>query len=574
MTTKTSIYYDIISQFDNKGQKQAEKGFAKLQKSALDLAKSYGIAFTGTAILGFGAKAISMAAKEDQQFKVLGNTLKNLGLGFAADSSEKFITSMYLATGTAKSELIPAYQALLTATGDVALSQKDLQLAMDVSKGTGKDLTTVTTALSKGYLGNTTSLSRLGAGLDKALLKTGRMDLITKQLSSTFKGAASTAANTFEGKLQRVKAAAEESMVILGKGLISSLQTLAGDNSLQSVTNYMMNLATETSYAIQGITDLISIIKSIPGVSGLSNVLGKDPLLGIPVVGSYLSYLASRGKKSALAKMDQISPTVQAGIDQGNEQAQRQVLLRKQQQLALEKSILASQKAQTQQQKQQALLKILGSPSQDFEMMNLQAALQRNISDTAKASLEYQLLFLQAQNQTGAALDATTAKLIAIKEAALAANDQVLLVDGSIVKLSTAKDPFAGFPDYVKQAIFGMQTYQEALRKILDENIAKINAQIALLAAMVGLKTPATPSSGFVLNPTDWSQYVSPINNQSDMFAYQYQSDPFGVAGQQTINITLDPGLIATTTQASTANGTALTINRTNNNFGTTGSGY
>jgi hypothetical protein len=235
---------------------------------------------------------------------------------------------------------------------------------------------------------------------------------------------------------------------------------------------------------------------------------------------------------------------------------------------------LAAQKDQTKQAQQQALLKILGSPSQDFEMMNLQAALGRSISDTAKASLEYQLLFLQAQNQTGAALDATTAKLFAIKQAALAANDQVMLIDGSIVKLSTAKDPFAGFPDFIKQAILGMETYQAALRKILDENIAKINTQIALLAAMVGLKTPATPSSGFVLNPTDWSQYVSPINNQSDMFAYQYQSDPFGVAGQQTINITLDPGLIATTTQSSTANGTALTINRTNNNFGTTGSGY
>jgi hypothetical protein len=100
---------------------------------------------------------------------------------------------------------------------------------------------------------------------------------------------------------------------------------------------------------------------------------------------------------------------------------------------------------------------------------------------------------------------------------------------------------------------------------LLDDNIAKINAQIALLASMVGM----TPQSSFTLNPTDWSTYQSPITNQSDPYAYQYQSDPFGVANQANVTITLDPGLIATTTQSTTANGQSLTINRTNNSFGT-----
>ena len=585
MVAKTSIYYDIVTEYQNKGAKQAQSSFNSLEKSALKLAKAFGVAFGAKEIVSFLGKSISLAAQEDQQFKVLGNTLKNLGLGFATDNSEKFITSMFLATGTAKSELIPAYQSLLTATGDVALSQKDLQLAMDVSKGTGKDLATVTTALSKGYLGNTTSLTKLGAGLDKTLVKTGRMDLITKQLSNTFKGSAATAANTFEGKITSIKAAGEEAMVILGKGLISSLQTLAGDTSLNSVTSYMTNLATETSYAVQGIADLISIIKSIPGVGLLSNTLAKDPLLAIPVVGSWLSYFASKAKKKAQSQADQISQPGETGYvgstlvtikpngmygsyiseTQAAIAAQKKVLANKAAQAKLDAQILASQKAQTLATQQQALLKILGSPTTDFERANIMAALQHAQTQDVKDQLQYQLDYLDAQTQTGTALNKTIGQMIALKEAALAVNDQVMLVDGSIVNLSTAKNPFAGFPDYVVQAIMGLDSYQSALSKLLDDNIAKINAQIALLAAMVGMK----PATGFTLNPTDWSTYQSPITNATDPYAYQYQSDPFGVANQANVTITLDPGLIAQTTQSTTANGQSLTINRTNNNFGT-----
>ena len=47
--------------------------------------------------------------------------------------------------------------------GDVGKAQSALELAMSVSAGTGKDLTAVSMALAKGYSGQTTALSRLGA---------------------------------------------------------------------------------------------------------------------------------------------------------------------------------------------------------------------------------------------------------------------------------------------------------------------------------------------------------------------------------------------------------------------------
>jgi len=565
MVVKTSIYYDIVTEYQNKGQKQAETGLAKLSKSALSLAKTYGVVFSGAALVSFGIKAVKAAADENKAFSILGNTLKNLGLGFASVSSKSFIENLSLSTGVAIDQLIPAYQNLLTATGDVALSQKDLQTAMDVSVGTGKDLVTVTQAMAKGYLGNTTGLMRLGAGLDKALVKTGRMDLIMKQLSSTFKGSAATAANTAAGSMARLGEAAHLATVAIGEGLMYAFDSLSNGTSVKGATSSIVDFGTAIGNAIKGVGDLITKIK---GLVYLGPILG--PLLkGLAFIINKTNpeILITKGlgqiHASTLAKVAPTDRQVehQLALDAA---AQKKVLANKAAQLASEKAILATQKAQTLAQQQQALLKILGSPTTDFERANIMAALQHAQTQDVKDQLQYQLDFLDAQTETGTALNKTIGQMIALKEAALAVNDQVMLVDGSIVRLSTAKNPFAGFPDYVVQAITGLDSYQTALAKLLDENIAKINAQIALLASMVGM----TPQSSFTLNPTDWSTYQSPITNQSDPYAYQYQSDPFGVANQANVTITIDPGLIATTTQSTTANGQSLTINRTNNSFG------
>jgi len=56
------------------------------------------------------------------------------------------------------------YQTLAIATKDASESQKLLNVALDISAATGKDLQSVTGASSKAYLGNNTALSKLGVG--------------------------------------------------------------------------------------------------------------------------------------------------------------------------------------------------------------------------------------------------------------------------------------------------------------------------------------------------------------------------------------------------------------------------
>jgi hypothetical protein len=79
-----------------------------------------------------------------------------------------------------------------------------LQLALDISASTGKDLGSVTSALSKAYLGNNTALSKLGVGISKADLKAKSFQEITAELSKTFAGSATASANTFQGSIDKL----------------------------------------------------------------------------------------------------------------------------------------------------------------------------------------------------------------------------------------------------------------------------------------------------------------------------------------------------------------------------------
>ena len=576
MVAKVNTYIDIITEYQNKGAKQAESSFAHLTKKAKDLAKGLGLAFGAVEIIRFGQAAVKMAADENRAFTVLGNTLKNVGLGFASIGAKSFIEKTALASGINSSTLIPAYQSLLLATGDVTQSQKDFQLAMDVAAGTGNDLGTVTDALAKGYLGNTKALKGLGAGLDATILKTGRMDLITKQLANTWKGSAAVAANSTAGKMARITEATKQATQAIGDGLISAFTSLAGSGSINNSTNQIVKFGKAIGDAIAGIGDLAAKVRNTPYLGDYFARLFK----GIANTSTLLTAIKLLDKVHASTLIDPgtISPTVQNAIDQGNLAAQAKALALANARKKAEQAALAAQKQQTIEQKNQALLKILGTVQQDFEKANIMAALAHAQTQEVKDQLQYQLLLLQASTQTGDAQTKTIDNAIILKEKMLLAQGQVLLIDGSIVNLSEAKNPFAGFDKYVQDALNAILKLNQAIVTIppiygsqsLAASAAALGLPTSMLANAYGQQSP-------VIGGTEGIDPYSALSNALS----PYGQAPTGISGGALtgqsmlgLTISLDPGLIVSTTNAATANGTALNVNRTNNNFGTTGSGF
>ena len=288
----SNVVINIAAEFTGKkGFKQAESATDKLGKNVKKLAGALGLAFGGQQILAFGKAAVKAAAEDEKAQKQLALALKNVGLGRDAASSEDYIQRLQSEFGILDDKLRPAYQTLAVATRDSQQAQQLLNLALDISASTGKDLGSVTSALSKAYLGNNTALSKLGVGISKADLKAGKFEDIVAQLETTFAGAATQSANTFQGSIDKLGVAAANASEIIGTGLIDALKGLGDQDSVDNLAKSMQDAATYTADVIRGIGVLIEKLKGLPGIGALD--IGM-----IPILGTYLEMLNAAGKAS------------------------------------------------------------------------------------------------------------------------------------------------------------------------------------------------------------------------------------------------------------------------------------
>jgi len=259
------VRIDIAAEFTGKKAfKQAETTTQKLEKSVSRLGKQLLGVFAAGKLLSFSKQAVKAFAADEKAARSLSLALANTGNAFAAIEVEKFIADLQRATGVLDDNLRPAFRTLLTATENVKKSQDALALALDISAGTGRDLGAVSLALAKAYGGQTTALSRLGAGLSKATLASGDLDLITTELTNKFKGQALAAAEGYAGSMARLAVASENAKEIIGKDLLDAMQLIAGEEGIGGATTAMEGFATQIGNVIYGIGVLTAKLNSLP----------------------------------------------------------------------------------------------------------------------------------------------------------------------------------------------------------------------------------------------------------------------------------------------------------------------
>lgn len=233
-TLKLSILADVDEL--KKSLKTGEQEVQGFGDKVSDFGKKAGLAFaaaTAAAAAYAGKLAIDgvKAAIEDEAAQLrLASALKTATGATDAQikATEDYISQTSLAVGIADDDLRPAFQRLATATGDVTKSQQLLNLAIDISKGTGKDLGAVTEALSKAYAGQDTQLARLGIGITAAQAKTMGFKEETQLLSDLYGGAASRNAETFQGRIARLKVGFDEAKESVGMALLPIIEKLIG----------------------------------------------------------------------------------------------------------------------------------------------------------------------------------------------------------------------------------------------------------------------------------------------------------------------------------------------------------
>ena len=203
---------------------KVDKVIAGAAKAFLGLATA-----VGTAAFAIGVSAVKAAIEDEKAQVSLAQTLRNTTKATDQQiaATEDYIDATQRATGVADDQLRPSLDRLVRSTGDITKAQKLQKLALDISAGTGKDLATVTEALSKAYDGNLGALKRIGVPLDENIIKTKDFDAATKAMSETFAGQAAAAAETFAGRMNLIKIAVGEAQEQIGFALLPFLEKLA-----------------------------------------------------------------------------------------------------------------------------------------------------------------------------------------------------------------------------------------------------------------------------------------------------------------------------------------------------------
>ena len=240
-----NVVLSAIATFNGKGLTKGQKQIKSFEKSVKSLGRTFGYAFTAAGLISFSKKAIAAFAADEAAAKSLEMQLKNTGYAFSAPDVEFFIANLQKLYGVLDDQLRPAFQTLLTASGSIVRSQRALNTVLNVSAATGKTVEEVSAAISKGFTGQTTALTRLGAGLSKATLATGDMNAILDELDAKFAGQAIARLTTYAGKMDQLKVSAASASEIIGGSLLDSLSLLSNDNSLSGFSNLLTGLATK-----------------------------------------------------------------------------------------------------------------------------------------------------------------------------------------------------------------------------------------------------------------------------------------------------------------------------------------
>ena len=431
------IRIDIASEFKEKGFKKAEKSATLLDSQFKKLGSTIAAAFSTRAIYNFGREAVKAFSDDQQAAARFEQALKGVNLGFASPEIERYLESLEKQTGVLKDQLRPAYQTLAQTTRSVNQSQDILNTAMDVAAGTGIDLQTVVSDLSKSYLGNNASLSKYNIGLSKTELRTTSFKKVQELLNKQFSGQRAAYLETYAGKLELINVSYNKMQDTIGGALLDSFSMLIGDGGIGGATSAMERFGMAAADAIRGIGVLVSTVTTrIPLFDQIQY------LSQFPQAMKLLNMLIDLGK----AERPLFFPTAgigQPAIDAKLKKLEEEAIKR---QKELEK---LRQKTLIEQEKANRLKRIsiaLMEKEKKFDLtrIQLQAALQGKLTDKERARVE-ELMLIEDIKQAVQEQNADKAEELLGKLEELQTKTEKLAL--SLTTFPKANDPFEDWLD-------------------------------------------------------------------------------------------------------------------------------
>jgi hypothetical protein len=228
----------ILTQYSDKGSKAAVKDIARLTKKFDDFGKkarkSFAIAITATAALSIkiGKDAVDAAIEDSKSQAILAQAMMNTNGATkeAILAAEDYIKTTMFRVNVADDELRKSLATLYYATGDLTQAERLQGIALDVAASQGKDLATVTVAMTKAQQGNVGILKRLTPELSALIGKSTTAEEAFTLLGAAYGGTAEQLADL--DPLTKLRLAYGETLETLGMELLPVVKEFA---------NYVVN---------------------------------------------------------------------------------------------------------------------------------------------------------------------------------------------------------------------------------------------------------------------------------------------------------------------------------------------
>ena len=431
MAVEPNVVINLGAEFvGKKAFKQADTALTKLTGSAKKLAGAVGLAYGVKAIVSYGKAAMKAAADDQKAQKILANNLKNVGLAYASVDAESFISSMEKQTAILDDQLRPAYSQLATVTGSATKTQELMQLAFDVSSGSGLDYASTVDILSQAYIGNTKGLKQLNLGLTQAELKSMDFAQIQTKLRQNFAGAGGTALDTYAGSMAKLSVATSNASETIGTALLDAIIKITGSNGVDGLISKIDTLAsafasvvTEVGNAVSALTGTAAQKAFSPAYYVSGGKAGGKTVAATGAGNMALSVLSQDTQKSDLA---------------ARKKAENDAIKRNKELAKLAKQQAAAALATTKAKKEQAALDKAMAAAQlalakgtdvfDMDKIQLNAALIGQAEALGKATTGSQILSI-----------ANDVQRLKIKQDINALEDAIASKDTAAIEKATAK---------------------------------------------------------------------------------------------------------------------------------------
>jgi hypothetical protein len=526
-----SLIVQIAAEFVGKKTfNEANKATQSLEKSVKSLGKTLGVSLSTAAVVAYGRASVKAFADDEAAAQRLTTAVNNLGLSFANLQVASFISDLEKSASVADDTLRPAFQALLTTTGSLTQSQNLLNLAIETSRGTGIELTTVARDLGMAFVGNTRGLRKYNLGLTQAELKTASFADVQARLNQQFTGANAAYLDTTAGKLTAISLASDRLSESVGGALVDAFVAVSGSSGVGDLVNKIDILATK----ITSLGDNLEVFAYKVKVAFSFEGFFKGQEFIDQKVEEYRRKLQYQGALPFTAGNNSV--TGFAKDDAARKKAEADAAKRAKELAKLAAGQVKAQKALTAEQKKQAMAK-KQSALFDLDQIQLVAALKGNLSKEEELRVKLQLALLTDNTSEAEKLSQRLANSI----------DSTGQLAAYLRNLPDAKNPFAGWDEWLKN-------FTKNLATVTGSTISTTTGGVSPSPI-----TPVIPATNLPSNPIT---NILGSANASTRTADEARRLYGGMGSSQPIVIQIDGKEIASVVQNQGLNGNNPIINR------------